>query len=177
MSDVNLISRYETSTGHTEAFATIGYATPTPDWDDSLKLTRHISDYFAFAEAIYGGREDCVDIHNGASAVRVQANRWVPQGKYLATIKGGVVGAKLSGHVYAHGKEVDVDIGNRSTTNKEVTTGVILDLYSQTGKPITVRVLNGDKPSVVDGSGPYKYVFPNPDSWYHGIVVWFFRLW
>lgn len=177
MSDVNLISRYESSNGQTESFADIGHATGSPDWDDSLKLTSHIKDYTASVDTLYGGREDCTDIHNGASNVRVEANRWIPQGKYLATIKGGVRGALLSGPVHAHGKEVDVDIGNRSTTNKGKTTGVRLNLVSKTGQPITVRVLNGDKPTMVAGSGPYKYIWPHPDAWYHSIVVWFFRLW
>lgn len=177
MSDVNLISRYETSNGQIESFYCIGREARLPDWDDSLKLTSRIRGYTASVGTLYGGREDCVDIHNGASHITVISKEWRPQGKYLATIKGGVKHVHLSGDVYSHGTEVDVDIGNRSTVNREKSGGVHLSLASKTGKPITVRVLNGEKPTFEQGTGPYKFVFPHPDAWYHGIVVWLFKLW
>lgn len=177
MSDRNLINRYETSSGQHDVFTRAGSPMESPDWDDTLKITSHCRDYTFVADEIYGGKEDCVDIHNGANGIVVVAGKWVPQGKYLATIKGGVRGVQLSGEVHAHGKEVDVDIGNRSTTNNGKTTGVRLDLTSKTGRPITIRVLHGDKPVLEPNTGPYKFIFPHPDAWYHGIVVWFFRLW
>jgi hypothetical protein len=74
----------------------------------------------------------------------------------------------------SHGSEVDVDIGNWSDQSNEPTRGVFLGLYSKTGKPILVRVLNGRRPIFIEETGPYVYAFPKPDTWYHKYVVWIF---
>ena len=170
MSDNNLFNYYEDSSNHSLAAGIMGAPTAIPNWSDTVKITSGCTNFSLDAAHIYGGQEDCLDANNKATGCTVHAN-WHPQGKYLATIKGGCHGIGLFGDVYAHGSEVDVDIGNWSDQSENVTTGTILGLWSKTGHPIRVRVLNGLKPTAMAGSGPYTYVWPHPDGMLHPIIV------
>lgn len=171
MSDVNLVNYYDRDSGRAFFHERLGEHGSNPNWDDTLKITSRAEDITVIAEEIRGGKEDCVDINNHAYSIGVLAKRWFPQGKYLATIKGGASRISLTGDVYSHGKEVDVDLGNMSDQSREPVTGVSLALRSQTGKPVVVRVLNAEKPLLARDTGPYRYAFPHPDAWYHGIMV------
>ncbi len=176
MSDKCLYSFYETSSDQSFSYPTMGEP-KQPDWADTIKITSQCQNMVLHAEQVYGGQEDCVDINNRSQSVTVMAGEWIPQGKYLATIKGGAKSASLAGRVVSHGSEVDVDLGNWSDQSQEITGTTILDLQPTDGKPITVRVLHAVKPYFVASSGPYRYVFPHPDAWYHGLVVKAFYLW
>ena len=174
MSDYNLYNFYDTDSGREFVYDDpMGDGTPTPSWSDTVKITSGCADFKLTADAIYGGKEDCVDINNRCVGIEVVAN-FHPQGKYVATIKGGVRGVLLKGILNGHGKEVDIDLGNWSDQSSQKTQGVKLDLVAYDQSPVTVRVLNAEKPVLVPGSGPYRYVFPHPDAWYHGLAVWFF---
>lgn len=174
MSDRNLQSFYETSNDTTyDAADNLGYPNPRPDWSDALKITSQCTNFTYVGQTVYGGQEDCVDINNRCKSVRVSAV-FRPQGKYVSTIKGGSRGIILTGSVYGHGTEVDVDLGNWSDQSQETTRQVHLNLKSMDGKPIRVRVLKAETPTFEEGSGPYEYAWPKPDSWYHDLVVWFF---
>jgi hypothetical protein len=172
--DLNLHNFYDTNNNSIEQLKSIGFPVVAPWWSDTLKITSGCRDFTVLAQEIWGGQEDCVDVNNKTSIITVHCDAWRPQGKYLATIKGGSRSVALHGNVMSHGTEVDVDIGNHSDQSDEITSDIILDLWSKTGKPIYVRVLNGTKPAFVDGSGPYKFVFPHPDSALHGLWVWLF---
>lgn len=174
MSDKNLVSYYETSNGKVINYETdIGNPTTNPDWSDSLKITSQCTDFTFLGKAIYGGQEDCVDMNNRCNNVRVVAE-FHPQGKYVATIKGGCTNIFLEGTIYGKGKEVDVDIGNWSDQSTNPTTGVVLDVKKADGSPVYVRVLNGAAPTLKGGN--YKFIFPKPNTWYHDIVVKIFML-
>jgi hypothetical protein len=181
MSDLNLHNFYDTNNNSIEQLKFIGFPVVAPWWSDTLKITSGCKDFTVLAECIWGGKEDCVDINNQASIITVHCDNWHPQGKYLATIKGGSRCINLHGNVISHGSEVDVDIGNWSDQSNEPTKEVILGLYSKTGKPIIVRVLNGTTPIFIAETGPYVYAFPKPDTWYHSFCVWVFltslKLW
>ena len=168
--DYNLYSYYEDSSNKTVLMGDMGTPVLNPQWSDTVKITSGCTGLELSADHIYGGKEDCVDTNNKATQCSVNA-AWHPQGKYLATIKGGCHGILLTGDVYAHGSEVDIDIGNISKQSEKPTTGTILGLWSKTGHPIRVRVLNGLKPTFLAGSGPYKLVWPHPDGFYHPFVV------
>ena len=174
MSDLNLHNFYETNNDTVEKRKMMGFPVIHPWWSDTVKITSGCRNFTLTAEDIYGGLEDCVDVNNKAGIISVYADSWHPQGKYLATIKGGSRSVALHGDVCSHGTEVDVDIGNWSDQSNEPTRETILGLYSKTGKPIMVRVLNGAAPYMIDGTGPYVYAFPKPDTWYHKYVVWMF---
>lgn len=163
-----------------DSLVTFGRQTSTPDWQDTNKYTSRIHDFVHDVGNVFGGLEDCVDINNGASNGMITAAAFFPQGKYCATIKGGSHDIRLRGTLCGHGSEVDVDLGNISDQSDAKTTGITLDLVSADGTPINVRVLNADKPQLIEGTGPYRYAFPHPDKWYHGICVWWllaFRRW
>jgi hypothetical protein len=179
--DHNLHNYYDTNNNTIEQLKTIGFPVVAPWWSDTLKITSGCRDFTALVQEIWGGQEDCVDVNNKASIITVHCDAWRPQGKYLATIKGGSRSVALHGNVMSHGTEVDVDIGNWSDQSALPTTETVLGLYSKTGKPIMVRVLNGTAPYMIDGTGPYVYAFPKPNSWHHKYVVWVFltslRIW
>ena len=174
MSDLNLHNFYETNNDTVENQKMMGFPVVHPWWSDTVKITSGCRNFTLTAEDIYGGQEDCVDVNNKARIISVYANSWYPQGKYLATIKGGSYSVALHGDVCSHGTEVDVDIGNWSDQSAEPTKETILGLYSKTGKPIMVRVLNGTAPYMIAGTGPYVYAFPKPNTWYHKYCVWIF---
>lgn len=175
MSDRNLYCFYETSNGQSIKLDTLGYPAERPDWSDTVKITSQCTGFTLHACTIWGGQEDCVDINNMADGIHVMAE-YAPQGKYVFTVKGGASGCLLIGRIIGSGTEVDVDLGNWSDQCQKRTTGVIMDLGKPDGSPVTVRVLNATKPTEVAGSGPYRYLFPHPDAWYHGLVVAAFRL-
>ena len=139
---------------------------------DTLKTTSFLHDAIIEIDELIGGTEDCWDSNNHCDNIKVIAGTIRPTGKYIWTNKGGCKNMTLKCHnVINSGSEVCVDLGNNSEQGEgqEFTR---LDLKTVDGSPITIRVLRGSKPELVEGSGPYKYVFPHPDSWYHGICVW-----
>lgn len=174
MSDLNLTNYYDTDNNSDVVVSMVGFPITKPWWSDTVKITSGCRNFKYTAREIYGGKEDCVDVNNKARIISLFVTNWHPQGKYLATIKGGAYSVALHGDVQSHGTEVDVDIGNWSDQSNEPTTDTILGLYSQTGKPIKVRVLNGTAPYMINGTGPYVYAFPKPDTWYHKYCVWIF---
>lgn len=169
MSDNNLISYYDKDSNQTVNHGRIGHE--SPDYDDALKITSRCTGLNVHAKHIIGGREDCVDINNHATAIKVLSDRWFAQGKYIATIKGGASDVFLWGQITDGGSEVDVDLGNWSDQSQEKTTNVRLHLTRADGKPVIVRVLHADKPALLPSDKGYRYAFPHPDAFYHRAVV------
>lgn len=143
-------------------------------WADTLKFSTGLADCNVQAGRVYGGKEDCADFNNKCHNIQLKADSFHSGGKYVTTIKGGCTGIDIRGEIECGGSEVDHDYGNWSDQSNAKTTGNILGTWKADGSPVTVRCLNADKPMVVPGTGPYRYLFPRPDAFYHGIVVWLF---
>jgi hypothetical protein len=161
--DINLLS----FTGPEQNNQTLQFSDeevrPGPEIADTLKFTSRLTNFTVYLNTVYGGREDCVDVNNHSENLHIYAKLWVPQGKYLATIKGGSKFITLGGKVRGHGKEVDVDIGNISDQSTKPTGPVYLNLTHEKGEPITVRVLNGEKPKFLNAQyQEYVIVFKTP---------------
>lgn len=116
-----------------------------PDgYQDALKLSG-VSGLFVFAGQVKGGSEDVIDV-NHCTVCNITIAEAFPQGKYIATIKGGSRNISLSViSQVGHGKEVDYDLGNWSDQSQEKTTGI--SLFAQ-GETATVRAINSDKPNL-----------------------------
>lgn len=178
MSDRCLFSFYESSNGKTIDWSdrTIGHEPPV-DWSDALKFTSQLTDFTGFFGTVYSGKENCADMNNRCSGVRLHAEAWVSNGGlYPFTVKGGCHNIDLSGKLYGHGKECDVDAGNKSDQSKDWVRDWSLNLVSVDGKPIVIRCLRAEAPRLEPGSGPYRYAFPSPHNPFHGIIVWFLGL-
>lgn len=139
---------------------------PGPEISDTLKFTGRLRDFTGHFGLVEGGQEDCVDVNNHCRGLRVSAELWRPRGKYLATIKGGSKFITLAGNVDGHGSEVDVDIGNLSDQSDDPTGPVYLDLKHVRGEPITVRIINGARPIVLNpGQQKYTVTLRVPPFW------------
>lgn len=175
MTDINLYNYYEGSNGLTidDSGKTLGRNEPNPSWSDTLKYTSQLTDFRHQIGVVYGGKEDCADINNRCRNLRLSANEWHAQGRYVFTVKGGSAGITLAGHIVNGGTRADVVIGDHSDQSSDPTTGVRLCLTKRVG-PVRVRVLNGDKPILDPFTGPYQYIWPHPDGWLHGFWSWLY---
>jgi hypothetical protein len=55
--------------------------------------------------------------------------------------------------IHAHGKETDIDLGNWTDTGTSVTRGVVLmNVTSEDGRPVKVRVGHAEWPTIIDGN-------------------------
>lgn len=123
------------------------------DYTDILKFS-HASNCVARNLIIHGGREDCVDMNRMCRDITVEDSILHPGGSFGFTIKGGSERIILKNLVFAkHAKEADIDLGNWSDQSIEKTKGVVLvNVTSSDGKPVRVRVLWADKPTVIGGN-------------------------
>lgn len=150
----------------------VGDVIPEPDWSDALKLSGAVN-LTVNAGTAKGGTEDVFDA-NHCRNCSVFIQDAYPRGKYVSTQKGESDGITLTIYrQHGHGTEVDHDYGNRSDQGNGNTTNSRLSVKQADG-PVLVRVLRATKPQL-DG-GPFKWAFPSPTAWYHGIVIWFLNL-
>lgn len=172
--DINLVSLCGPEhSGTPEKYAVHEFQTlnGSNGYSDTLKTSTSLYCAKIYVGELIGGKEDCWDSNNHCENVLVEVGTICPTGKYIWTNKGGCKNMALKCHnVQTHGGETDVDLGNNSNQGYGQT-GTKIDLKMADGSPVKVRVLRGDKPEFVAGSGPYQYVFPHPDAWYHGICV------
>lgn len=175
MTDINLYSYYETNSGTVldDRNKTMGRHDPNPQWSDTLKYTSQLADFEHRLGVVYGGKEDCADINNRCADVALVADEWHSQGLYVFTVKGGSTGIQLAGHIVNGGTRADVVLGDKSDQSDANTTDVLLCLTKKDG-PVTVRVLLADKPVMMPGSGPYKYLWPHPDGKLHRFWAWLY---
>lgn len=156
--------------------ATWDLSKPAP-YTDCLKFTSEIKDFTGKFGTVFSGAENCADINFKTVNVKITADLWVANGgKYPFTVKGGSVGTGIYGKLQGHGKECDVDAGNWSDQSNDWVKDWELGLTSNDGSPIVVRCISADAPKLVPGTGPYKFIFPNPNAWYHKIAVAGFKL-
>lgn len=178
-----LHSFYETSNGQSVDWRdrVVGWAKPSGEpyqYDDALKFTSQLRDFTGRFGTVYAGAENVIDCNNRLRQVELSADRMVANGcKYPITIKGGCESVTLRGMLVGHGKECDVDAGNRSEQSDSWVKYWSLGLSMEDGSPVRVRCLLAMKPYFEPDTGPYEYVFPSPDAWYHGIAIWLLQLW
>lgn len=144
-------------------------------WADALKISgirrlRIIVDVLDSRAC----REDAIDC-NHSEDVFVVINILYPGRTFCGTIKGESKRCSITvKDQIGHAREVDWDYGNHENTRNGYTTDQTLDVKTEDRSPATVRCLQADAPTLKNG--PYEYVFPKPNAWYHGIVIFFFRL-
>jgi hypothetical protein len=138
-----------------------------------LKFTRQFRsnlDSTIHFGVVWPGAENVLDI-NDRSSVVLDAQEWIIEGsKYGFTCKGASY-LSVSGLVRGRGKECDVDFGNYSDQWPRGRSTGRLNLVRADGSPIRVRCLQAAKPTLVPGSGPYEFLFPHPDAWYHDLTI------
>ena len=133
---------------------------PSAEISDTIKCSTGLRKTKIILGEVHGGNEDAIDVNKLCEDIEISAKLWSftnGRSKYGFTLKGGSKNISLSGIVAG---DPLVDIGNASDQSHDLTTGVVLNLKRLDGKPIRVRVLGGDLPVLVDGSGPYRFIFP-----------------
>ena len=144
-------------------------------WADALKISG-IRRLRVKADIIAGQtcREDAVDI-NHSEDVELSVNTLLPGQTFCGTIKGESKRCSVTvENQVGHAKEVDWDYGNHENKRNGYTTGQTLSVKTEDRSDAAVRCLQADAPMLKNG--PYRYVFPKPGTWYHPIVIFFFRL-
>lgn len=144
-------------------------------YDDALKFTSQLRDFVGKFGRVFSGKENCVDVNNKCRNVTISGEFIANGGLYPITVKGGSEGITITGTLDGHGTEVDVDAGNWSDQSNSWVKNWTLQLTTTDGSPVVVRCLQAEAPTLL--SGPYRYAFPSPKAWYHGIAVWFLQLW
>jgi hypothetical protein len=148
---------------------------PGPEISDTIKCSTGLSGFIGRFARVHAGKEDALDVNNRCRDLNLVAQAWVLGGaKYGITVKGGSRNVTVEGAVEGRGQECDVDLGNGSDQSNEKTAGVKLNLWRVDGQPVRVRVLNADRPELFNG--PYKWVFPSPNIWFHSFFVKAFLL-
>lgn len=117
-------------------------------WSDTAKFYKRICCGFMNFNLVLGGTEDCVDVSPECINNRFAYFTCHSGGQYVLTLKGGSCDNLFSGWtVHAHGKTVDIEIGNWSSSNYERSTGNQFANWTATdGKPITYCYRLGCKP-------------------------------
>ena len=123
------------------------------NYSDILKLSKATNIVVKDCHII-GGKEDCIDMNRYCENILVEDTTVTSNGNYCFTIKGGTKNVTLRNVVIEkHGKWYDIDLGNWSDQSNELTTNVVLDnVTSADGKPVKVRVLWADVPTVIGGN-------------------------
>lgn len=137
---------------------------PDLSFADALKIT-DCADGSVTARRVFGGLEDCCDINNKCSDISVIADEWVSRGKYVCTVKGGSKNITLAGVIAVHGREVDIDLGNRSDQSDNPTRNVTLNFTTLDGSKVTVRVLNAERPHLLNAASNYRFVLVLGPRW------------
>ncbi len=158
--DINLVSFNGPALDGTTVDWSRETLNPGPDIADTVKCSTGLRNFRLKLGTVHTGYEDGLDVNNRCENLDIEAALWVfPENRAAIgfTLKGGSRNVRVSGWVQGNPL---VDIGNASDQSNEPTTGVRLALKRLDGKPIRVRVLNGDLPELEPGSGPYEFVFP-----------------
>ncbi len=132
-------------------------------YTDAIKCSGKHTNIRAQFGTVFSGKENCADLNNYVNDVKLTAERWAANGGlYPFTIKGGASNVGIYGKLDGHGTECDIDAGNHSDQSSTWVTDWELGLTSIDGAPITIRCLLAETPRLVPGTGPYKFLFPDP---------------
>lgn len=131
-------------------------------YSSALKFTSGLSGLNLSAGKVLGGHDACVDVNNKANGLSLTLDSALPQGQFVATIKGGANHIWLTVHtIVKHGKVCDIITDDYSDQSHDPTSLVVLDCKMADGSPVRVIALK-TKPVLAPGSGPYKFLFPWP---------------
>ncbi len=116
-------------------------------WQDTCKFHQRKNLAFSNFEIVTAGTEDGVDIGTGCVG-NIFDNFTVAGGNQVLTLKSGSSRNNLTNWtVTKHGRVVDVELGNWSTTNPVGdSSNVFISWKSTDGKPITYAYRLGSKP-------------------------------
>jgi hypothetical protein len=140
-------------------------------WDDALKFSgvRRLRVTVPLVDG-RNCREDAIDINNHCEDLRVEVAKLYPGKTYAGTLKGNSKRVDVAvEEQIGHGGETDWDFGNWSDQGNGDCGPFTLRARTADGSAVAVRVLNSPKPAL-DGPS-FKWSFPSPNAWYHGIVV------
>jgi hypothetical protein len=133
-----------------------------PAYTAPLKFTSQVNGIVAQFGTVIGGSENAADCNNAAYNLSLRAEVWdISRTKYGFTNKGGCQGNHFGGVVRGHGSEVDFDQDDWSDQSHVPVAGTELNFHSEDGSPLLVRYIY-NKPTLLPGSGPYKFAFPWP---------------
>jgi hypothetical protein len=137
---------------------------PGSEFADTIKCSTGLRDFYGRFATVTSGYEDALDVNNGCVNIDIEAALWrfPTRPKMGFTVKGDSHNVTIRGSVEG---DPLVDIGNASDQSHAWVTGTRLGLRRTDGKPIRVRVLAGEFPEELPGSGPYTYVFPWRIRW------------
>lgn len=143
------------------------------DYSDIIHLSKGVN-VTIHDVTVQGGKEDCIDMNNDSQNVLIQNVRVHPNGQYGFTIKGGTRDVVLRNVVFeTHGNTVDIDLGNWSDQDQvNKTRAVTLEnVTSVDGRPVKVRVMFADNPTVIGGNVKVTVI----PGWIVSIIRWFHR--
>ncbi len=180
MSDINPVAWVGPfDNGKTITYGTSDASIPDPASGlrqaSAFKFSVGLRDFTLVAEKAVGGKDACIDVNNLCRNLDITVRELWPTGQFAITCKGGTQGARFTGRLMRHAAKFDVIIGDWSDQSHAPTTGTVLDIIPDDGQPVVVCVLNGTKPIVEVGSGPYVYRFPSPDMPGHDLCVYGFE--
>jgi hypothetical protein len=174
MSDINLHS-FNGPEDNDRMVVILEPIVPGPEIADTIKCSTGLTGFIGRFARVQAGREDALDVNNRCQDLSLVAHAWALAGaKYGITVKGGSKNVTVEGAIEGRGDECDVDLGNYSEQSAAKTTGVSLNLWREDGQPVRVRVLHADRPTLFNG--PYKWMFPSPNIWFHSFFVKAFLL-
>lgn len=113
---------------------------PPGQYADALKFSG-VTDLEVYMDAVYGGREDCLDVNAKCRGLIVHIAHAYPRGRYVATIKGASDRVHLSiDELHGKGKESDIDLGNHSDQARGRTRNVSIHIGKAPHRPrVTVK--------------------------------------
>lgn len=144
-------------------------------WEDTMKTFQ--CENCAFIDAlIKGGDEDCLDV--GTHCNLNQFARFgcsADGGKYIVTLKShSENNTFVYFHVYEHGSECDIQLGNWSDQDNGSNSGnVFTDWTSEDGKPITYsyRFFADSKPEFINTNAKHLWWLSA------GVTIYFWGKW
>jgi len=117
-------------------------------WQDTCKFSYRKGRHYSHFEIVTGGSEDGVDIGTDCTDNIFEYFTVAAGDQYILTLKSGSSRNLLKNwHITKHGKTVDVELGNWSTTNPVKDEGNVFDSWTtEDGKPVTYAYRWGSKP-------------------------------
>lgn len=135
---------------------------PTAEYTGIVKCTSKVDGVTIFLGEVICAKETGADVNNGAKNLIIKAKLWIANNSnYIFSNKGGSTNNLFSGLIRGQSKECEFFQDNWSDQS-HLPSSSILDLRPEDGKiPIRIRYLY-NKPKLMENSGPYKFLFPQP---------------
>lgn len=150
--DCSAVNLYDVNSGGKFVYGTLYANSGT----EALKITSKAKDITVDGIAINGGTEDCLDLNNECSGIKVHFDRWLSGGTYVVTCKGGCTDVELSGRIDKHGSVTDIDLDNASDQSTKPTRNIRLAFTTDDGSAVKVRCLGPNSPIILNQSQRYE---------------------